>query len=193
MSEIETEMTVDPEFIADLERAETETTITAEQVDITTLRGRELSEVVLDFLQENETEWDQTAFRAFRLPGTDFDIHPAFASAAALDSAIRVYCYGGRACDLTGAQWFIDYRDGQHYLAGKPVAKADIPDLSLEWVMAEPDDNPDHVTTKAGYRVISAADRATRLLGLPENHGMFHASNSLPALRAMANGYYGHA
>ncbi len=193
MSETETEMTVDPEFIAELERAEAEAAITAEQVDITTLRGHELSDVVLDFLQDNETEWDQNVWRAFRVPGTDFDLCPAYASNESLDQAIRVFCYGGRACDLTGARWLIDYRDGQYYLAGEPVAKADIPDLSLEWIMAEPDDNPDHVTTKAGHRVISAADRATRLLGLPADHGMFHASNGLPMLRAMANNYYGRA
>lgn len=82
-------------------------------------------------------------------------------------------CYAGWAITLAGGKWAF------------PVSG----DYSDRYVIANTQDNPDHVFLDHGLQVINPSDRAERLLGITEIEGcrLFEWENTIEDIERIVN------
>lgn len=162
----------------------------------TELRGSALFWSLIASIEASRINWDQESWREFV---TRDDRHRVFPRSLgnyepeALAQCQTAMCLAGSACDVTRGQWLLTIsEDGIPLLAGQPVTEK-LDGYEEVFLLAESDDDPEHIRDAHGRTVISAADRATRLFGITEEQAddLYAPHNTLPYLIELGERIFG--
>ncbi|MFG2076881.1 hypothetical protein [Nonomuraea maritima] len=156
-----------------------------------TLRGKALFLHVLNTIEADPGLWKETEYRNLRHP------HGWMIAPFELDDLSGEQRRGCRmvmdvasiACDEAGAVWLLTYDTvtGRVLLGGRPVPAARLALEDWEYVLADPDDDPNAIKTAYGYKVVTADARAERLLNMSGGFTARWFHRPLPELRAAAD------
>ncbi|MFI6485262.1 hypothetical protein ACIBH1_45640 [Nonomuraea sp. NPDC050663] len=167
-----------------------------------------------DAIAESRVLWVQDTYRSFvraddvahlagptHIDDAEVDIFPSNASdtyVLAPEERARCrtsLCLAGTVCDLNGGRWLFTIDPlGHPLIAGAPASYFDLDHEAESYLLAEPDDNPLAIRDRSGHRVITAHNRASRLLGLDDDgdaHDLFSGSNRLDDLLQKVERTYG--
>ncbi|MEU4511678.1 hypothetical protein AB0G05_19480 [Nonomuraea wenchangensis] len=155
------------------------------------LRGKPLFLHVLNTIEANPGIWKETEFRTL-VNQRGWTIAPfelGTLSAEQRRDCRMVMDVASITCDEAGAVWLLTYdtATGSVLLGGRSVTTERLSLEDWEYVLADPDDDPDAIKTVYGYKVVTADARADRLLNMPGGLRPRTFHRPLPELRAAAD------